>query len=225
MQKDNCLITKSTNDIQQQIGQMVKIDIKNSLYNVSAKINQLQRIFSSNILRDWNDDWAQLCLDDGSMFIKKLPPQTNIADEEWDKLLEKDFNKFISITEHDMEEGIIIWETKGVIKQPMLYAILRKFFKCYHNIIFNYKEINFGFARYTDKVYEYVSVECSPAEVSKIDKCMLLERTQYNNSISYHMEFNKKSLYISVGFITSKKILKLTGSYIYKDNCFNPVKE
>lgn len=32
-----------------------KIDIKNSLYSVSRRVNQLQRLFTSNILREWDD--------------------------------------------------------------------------------------------------------------------------------------------------------------------------
>ena len=35
---------------------LVKIDIKNSLYSVSGKINQLQRLFDKKILRDWNEN-------------------------------------------------------------------------------------------------------------------------------------------------------------------------
>lgn len=34
---------------------MVKIDIKNSLYAVSNRMNQLQRLFDKKILRDWNE--------------------------------------------------------------------------------------------------------------------------------------------------------------------------
>lgn len=33
-----------------------KIDIKNSIYSLSSRMNQLQRLFDKHILRDWNDD-------------------------------------------------------------------------------------------------------------------------------------------------------------------------
>ena len=33
-----------------------KIDIKNSVYSISNYMRQIQRLFDSNILRDWNED-------------------------------------------------------------------------------------------------------------------------------------------------------------------------
>lgn len=38
------------------ITDIVKIDIKNSVYAVSNRINQIQRLFDKKILRDWNDE-------------------------------------------------------------------------------------------------------------------------------------------------------------------------
>ena len=37
-------------------GELVKIDIKNSLYADSGRFNQLQRLFDKKILRDWNEE-------------------------------------------------------------------------------------------------------------------------------------------------------------------------
>ena len=37
------------------VSEMLKIDIKNSVYSISNRINQLQRLFDKKILRDWND--------------------------------------------------------------------------------------------------------------------------------------------------------------------------
>ncbi len=37
-------------------GELVKINIKDSIYPLSGKINQLQRLFTSNILRDWDEE-------------------------------------------------------------------------------------------------------------------------------------------------------------------------
>ena len=33
-----------------------KIDIENSVYSISNYMRQIQRLFDSNILRDWNED-------------------------------------------------------------------------------------------------------------------------------------------------------------------------
>lgn len=38
------------------VGKVIKVDIKNSIYAVSNRVNQLQRLFDKNILRDWNED-------------------------------------------------------------------------------------------------------------------------------------------------------------------------
>lgn len=49
-----------------------KISIKDSLYSVSNKIGQLQRLFTANILRDWNDDLAKELLKDNSIEIETV---------------------------------------------------------------------------------------------------------------------------------------------------------
>lgn len=36
-------------------GKIEEIDVKNSLYSVSSRLNQLQRLFNKKILRDWNE--------------------------------------------------------------------------------------------------------------------------------------------------------------------------
>lgn len=38
------------------IKRMIQIDIKNSVYDTSNRVNQLQRLFDKKILRDWNKD-------------------------------------------------------------------------------------------------------------------------------------------------------------------------
>lgn len=37
-------------------GEMIRIDIKNSVYAASNRLNQLQRLFNKKILRDWDDN-------------------------------------------------------------------------------------------------------------------------------------------------------------------------
>ena len=36
--------------------ELIKIDIKNSVYSILNYMRQIQRLFDSNILRDWNED-------------------------------------------------------------------------------------------------------------------------------------------------------------------------
>lgn len=47
------LLTQSASSLQSE---MQKIDIKNSVYAFSNRLNQLQRLFDKGILRDWNKD-------------------------------------------------------------------------------------------------------------------------------------------------------------------------
>lgn len=67
------LVSKSSDELTVHINQIVKIDIKNSIYKVSNRMNQLQRLFDSNILRDWNDDLAKSIVEDMSKYL----PQKN----------------------------------------------------------------------------------------------------------------------------------------------------
>ena len=51
--------SKTVLSIQNQIvlqSEMVKVDVKNSVYAFSNRLNQLQRLFDKKILRDWNQD-------------------------------------------------------------------------------------------------------------------------------------------------------------------------
>ena len=38
------------------LADLVKIDIKNSIYTISNRMNQIQRLFDKRILREWNDE-------------------------------------------------------------------------------------------------------------------------------------------------------------------------
>ena len=47
---------ETSQEISQEVGELIKIDIKNSVYSISNYMRQIQRLFDSNILRDWNED-------------------------------------------------------------------------------------------------------------------------------------------------------------------------
>jgi len=68
---DTFLMCKNCNELSKYTKRMVKIDIKNSLYSTSARINQLQRLFDSNILRDWNDELAQAVVPEAWAYMPK----------------------------------------------------------------------------------------------------------------------------------------------------------
>ena len=63
------LLSKNSSELTAYVNQTVKIDIKNSIYKVSNRMNQLQRLFDSNILRDWNDDFAKSIVTDMTKYL------------------------------------------------------------------------------------------------------------------------------------------------------------
>lgn len=52
---------------------LIQVDMQNSVYSISKRINQFQRLFSSRILRGWNNDLLSTNDDDNQPF---LPPYT-----------------------------------------------------------------------------------------------------------------------------------------------------
>lgn len=67
------------------------IDIKNSLYSVSMRVNQLQRLFTSNILREWDDSIIKSIV--GEDTVTKMMPENkplsdyNLVQKSWMNLL------------------------------------------------------------------------------------------------------------------------------------------
>ena len=59
MQYNNCLITQEKKLMNETSHKMVIVDRSNSLYKLSGEMNQYQRLFTKNILREWNDEWAK----------------------------------------------------------------------------------------------------------------------------------------------------------------------
>lgn len=55
LKNNNAIISKTSQELSQEVGEFIKIDIKNSIYEVSRYMKQIQRLFQSNILRDWNE--------------------------------------------------------------------------------------------------------------------------------------------------------------------------
>ena len=54
MVTSGCLLSQDSFSTSAEVGELVTIDIKGSIYELSARINQLQRLFTSRVLRDWN---------------------------------------------------------------------------------------------------------------------------------------------------------------------------
>ena len=72
MATSGCLLSRESFSTSDDVGGMVTIDIKGSIYGLSARVNQLQRLFTSRVLRDWNPELVdqqnrkQNLIEDGS---------------------------------------------------------------------------------------------------------------------------------------------------------------
>lgn len=65
LRNNDAIVTKSDKELKKYIDQFMRVDVRNSIYRESRKIQQLQRLFSSFLLRDWNDELIQkIILDD-----------------------------------------------------------------------------------------------------------------------------------------------------------------
>lgn len=213
MSDEKCLITQSPLSIQKHIGKMVKIDIKNSVYAYSNRINQLQRIFSANILRDWNDEWAQSCLERTSPYLKKVFRPTVKSDEETDLELEARFDELIEITNKNKNSEI--WKTKKQITQAMMYAVCRKFINTHLDLIQNAKSVDYGYS--VSRTFDYVSVKCVSNEIFDIYKSLLSDKMQYAKPIYFHFEKYRERVEITIDFIGSRDLLLYQGEYLYQN--------
>lgn len=212
MVNDNSLITQSSESIQKYIRKIVKIDIKNSMYALSNRLIQLQRIFTSNILRDWNDEWAQASLEENDPHMKLHSARRYKTDNEADAELLNRFDELIEIIKE--EPNFVLWETKKQVTQAMMFAICRKFIDANLEAIKNFETVLYGYS--VSRTCDYVNVVCSPLEILDIYKDLLTHKMQYGKSILFHLEINEK-VEISICFVGASDILSYLGSYIYKD--------
>lgn len=88
------IVLKQFNSLEKISGGVEVIDVKNSLYAYSAKFNQIQRLFTANILRDWNDELVgggaeELFLNQQLSNQKKLSSY-QLVQKHWRNLLDID---------------------------------------------------------------------------------------------------------------------------------------
>lgn len=56
MATSKCLLSEESFVTSDEVGKLVTIEISGSVYSMSSRINQLQRLFTSRVLRDWNPE-------------------------------------------------------------------------------------------------------------------------------------------------------------------------
>ena len=72
LKNNNAIISKTSQEISQEVGELIKIDIKNSVYSISNYMRQIQRLFDSNILREWNSQWENEAFIANGMIIDEF---------------------------------------------------------------------------------------------------------------------------------------------------------
>lgn len=88
------LISKTGEELTEFVGEMTVVDLKNSLYTVSNKMKQYQRLFTANILREWNDSIIENYLQIGDINLEygmiKEPTPYKMVNNNWQKLITVD---------------------------------------------------------------------------------------------------------------------------------------
>lgn len=212
------LILQKTKEIEKNISDIIMVDRKNSIYALSSRINQIQRIFDCNILREWNDAWAQETLDVNSKYLIKTDSILQIkSDEECDLIVETRFDEFITIEKE--EKGVVLWSAKKMIKQEIMYSICRKFISTHASILEKYENFDFGFGIFDKErcEYNFVNVSCSLKDYFLVHKKLLSVKYGHND-VLFRLEYDKKSAIISVELKGTKEMLKYIGDYKYSNN-------
>ena len=83
LQKENALICQPQQNLSEYIDKMIFIDRKESLYAVSRRVNQVQRLFSANLLREWDNTLVASKIEFKSNEISGY----NLIEDNWKNIL------------------------------------------------------------------------------------------------------------------------------------------
>ena len=83
LQKENALICQPQQNLSEYIDKMIFIDRKESLYAVSRRVNQVQRLFSANLLREWDNTLVASKIEFESNEISGY----NLIEDNWKNIL------------------------------------------------------------------------------------------------------------------------------------------
>lgn len=208
------LILQTSKKREKNIENILFVDRKNSIYSLSSRINQLQRLFNSNILREWRDDWAQETLSSNSKYLSQSYIVPVKSDEECDKIIKDRFSEFIVIEKE--EKGLVLWTAKKILKQEIMYSICRKFISTYASILEQYEKINFSYGVFDKEGWNFnnINVTCLLTDIFTIHKKLLSIKFGHNG-VSFRLEYDKNLAEISISLKGKKDILNYVGNYEY----------
>lgn len=119
LREENALICHPINVIQEYVNQVAHVDLKNSIYSVSRRVNQWQRLFTANLLRDWDDEIAQSFLECDSTY--RIDDKLNCY-----QLVRKHWKNLIDIPKEKINEKIVQAALKGNKKAYFPYLSCEK---------------------------------------------------------------------------------------------------
>ena len=181
--------------------EIVLIGKEKEIYRNSNKMNQLQRLFTTGVLREWNEE---LISDSKEKYIGKL---------------ETDKNKESDIKYLKNEEGNDYCVIRKNIRPKRLYEIIKELIKSNYNkinvqimflcIIHNPQNIRFD---------KEIQVECSSMDIIEMLENIFYDRYSYNFEIKIFYEI-KKAMFLRMELETNKIILKEEGKYKFENGC------
>ena len=190
------------------------------MYSVSNRIKALQLVYDHHLVAIWYDSIVSP--------IASLPPTENEIKYEakLDEYVEKHLDQYIEIETDERnispkEKRFLIWKTKARITQDELLALIRKLLKDSTNDIGNQNTISFGFSWWSKNQFQYVSVNCTPADVPLFYKRLLKSRQAYQNTVNLRLEITgskkKTNVDVSIDFYGGSCPLSMKGTYKFEN--------
>ena len=201
-------------DEEKGVDDFVFLNSKNTLYKISSKINQLQSLFETNILREWNDYLVQETLNRGNKFLIERQVVNAKYDAECDNIVEKKLDEFVEIYE---EKGFIIWKAKKFLRQEIMYSICRKFISTYYDVLSKYSEVYYQYYLYDKKhdSCDYVEVSCSASRLFEIHNKLLSLKFGHNDVV-IRLDYDENCAGITIYLKGTKDNLNYIGTFIYE---------
>ena len=169
------------------------------IYKNSNKMNQLQRLFTTGVLREWNEE---LISASKGKYISEL--ENNKKEESNVKYLKN-------------REGDDYCVIRKNIRPQRLYEIIKELIKS------NYKKSNiqiiFSCIIHNPKSIRYdkeIQVECASIDIVEMLESIFYDRYSYNFEIKIFYEI-KKEMYLRIELETNKSILKEEGKYKFEN--------
>lgn len=204
----------------QEVTEHSDVVYETEMNSVSNRLKALQLVYDHHLVAVWYDS----ILSPGAF----LPPTDNEIEYEakWDTYIDRHLNQYIKVETDERnsspkEKRFLIWKTKARITQDELFALIRKLLRDSAVDFGNQKTISFGFGWCSKHEYQFVSVNCSPTDVTLFYKQLLKARQIYQNTVYLRLEITgtkkKTNVEVSVEFSGGSCPLAMKGTYKFEN--------